>query len=97
MEKLSIAADAHQNVIEIVGDAGRQMPNRLHFLSLTKLRLQTPTLSNIFRYDSGITNRSIDSGHCPPAQSYGGAFAIYAPPFDVLPIHATTRSIFLEK
>ena len=45
---LGIALYHHKQVIEIMGDAARQLPHRLHFLGLAQLLLQSEPIGHVF-------------------------------------------------
>jgi len=47
-QKLGIAGDHHQQVVEVVGDATGEAADRLHFLRLAELQLQYAGFGNVF-------------------------------------------------
>ena len=50
-QKLGVAGDHHQQVIEVVRDAAGEAADRFHFLRLTELQLQRSGLGDVFHED----------------------------------------------
>ena len=50
-QQLCIAADNHQEIIEVVGDPPGEPSDRLHPLRVFELFLQQPALGNVFDED----------------------------------------------
>ena len=44
---LGVAEDAHQHVVEVVGDAAREAAQRLHLLRVAELRLQREAVGQV--------------------------------------------------
>ena len=47
LEQLDLSAHDRQHVVEVVGDAARQAPDRLHLLRVDELLLQTLALGDV--------------------------------------------------
>ena len=55
-QELAVAGDGRQQVVEVVGDATRQPPDRLHLLRLPQLLLEGPLVGEIAN-DRDMTSR----------------------------------------
>src|SRR6202167_6613012 len=47
-ENLGVAADDHEQIVEIVSDASGETTDRFHFLRLTELIFEDATLGDVF-------------------------------------------------
>jgi hypothetical protein len=61
------AADRHEQVVEVVGDAARERPDRLHLLRLAPLRLEPLRVRDVGdeRHEAAVGARDVDDVHRP--------------------------------
>src|SRR5260370_42505704 len=87
-EQLGISHDDAQKVGEVVRDSPRQQSHCFHFLRLTELPFQTPTLCNIFSNHVELAAYAILSSDRRPAHPDK-----YEPSVLALPIHCYTLNV----
>src|SRR5207247_1806257 len=89
--------DDSKKVIEVVSDAARQLPNRLHFLSLPQLVLHLFPFRDVFREDFEIRNFTGAIGYTPPAKTNQDGLSATATPRAFESLTGTSATELYEK
>ena len=97
-ERLAVADDHRQQVVEVVGDAAGEPADRLHLLRLPELLLERPPLGDVHGHrDQGVPFAGIGGRHQLDRQQHGAGRVIAALQHDLDVVHVAvpliTRSI----
>ncbi len=76
--KVAVAHDNTQEVVEIVGDATCQQPHRLHLLGNDQLLLKTLAIGNVLRDSKNTDDKALAILDLAGAQEYGKVAVILA-------------------
>ncbi len=96
-ENFGIAADDHEQIVEVVSDASGETADGFHFLRLTELIFEDATLGDVF--GDGFENISglVFGGDGAAADADGDGGSILALPASFKAIHATGAAEFVDQ
>ncbi len=92
-----LSLDDSQQIIEVVGNASRQLPDRLHFLRLAQLVLQLLPFRDVFCEDFEIRNLTCSVEHAPAAKTYQDGLSAKASPRALKSLTGTSTPELREK
>ena len=85
-EQLRVGQDDGEQVVEIVGNATRELADRLELLRLPQLLFQRPPLGHVLRDGLEAFNRAVGATNCPPGEPHQDGLAVAPFPRHLHPV-----------
>jgi len=96
-ENLGVAADDHEQIVEVVSDASGQTANGFHFLRLTELIFKDAALGDVFGDGFEDIGGLVFRGDGTAADANGDGGAVLVFPADFKTVHATGAAEFVDQ
>src|SRR5271166_4800554 len=96
-ENFSVAADDHEQIVEVVSDASGETADGFHFLRLTELIFEDATLGDVFGNGFEDVGGLVLGGDGATADAHGNHTSVLAFPADFETIHAAGAAEFVDQ
>ena len=96
-ENLGVAADDHEQIVEVVSDAAGEAADGFHFLGLAELVFEDAAFGDVFGDGFEDVGGLVSAGDGAAADADGDGGAVFAFPADLETVHAAGAAEFVDQ